>query len=198
MLNIKINFLKYLKTILNKFVLYSYISNKENILIIQKKGLKKILYFLKKHTLTQFSILSDLCAVDYPTQKKRFELNYNLLSITYNERLRLKLKITETSTIDSIIEIYPSGNWFEREIWDMFGIFFKNNTDLRRILTDYGFEGYPLRKDFPLSGFVEIIYDENLKRIITKPIELSQKYRNFDIENNWNLNLKKNNIDFYY
>ena len=117
-----------------------------------------ILFFLKNHTNSQFKILSEICAVDYINKKKRFEIIYNLLSIRFNSRLKIKVSLNELQPINSIIEIYKSANWSEREIWDMFGIFFSNHPDLRRILTDYGFEGHPLRKDFPLSGFLEIFY----------------------------------------
>ena len=144
-----------------------------------------ILFFLKNHTNSQFKILSEICAVDYINKKKRFEIIYNLLSIRFNSRLKVKISLNELQPIDSIIEIYKSANWSEREIWDMFGIFFSNHPDLRRILTDYGFEGHPLRKDFPLSGFLEIFYNELKKRVVYKPINLSQQYRLFEFNNPW-------------
>ena len=144
-----------------------------------------ILFFLKNHTNTQFKILSEICAVDYINKKKRFEIIYNLLSIRFNSRLKIKISLNELQPIDSIIVIYKSANWSEREIWDMFGIFFSNHPDLRRILTDYGFEGHPLRKDFPLSGFLEIFYNELKKRVVYEPINLSQQYRLFEFNNPW-------------
>nr|AEP43618.1 NADH dehydrogenase subunit 9 [Phytophthora cf. porri 2 FM-2011] len=152
---------------------------------ISKNKLIPILFFLKNHTNSQFKILSEICAVDYINQEKRFEIIYNLLSIRFNSRLKIKIKINELQPVDSIINIYQAANWCEREIWDMFGIFFFNHPDLRRILTDYGFEGHPLRKDFPLSGFLEVFYNELKKRVVYEPINLSQQYRLFEFNNPW-------------
>lgn len=140
---------------------------------------------LKHHTEFQFSQLMDLYAVDYPSRQKRYEVHYLLLSLTYNQRLRLKLEIELEEMIPSIASLYPSGNWLEREVWDMFGIFFANHPDLRRILTDYGFEGFPLRKDFPVTGFLEVRYDESEKRIQYEPVELTQEYRLFQFLSPW-------------
>nr|AEP43634.1 NADH dehydrogenase subunit 9 [Phytophthora psychrophila] len=145
-----------------------------------------ILFFLKNHTNSQFKVLSEICTVDYINKDKRFEIIYNLLSIRFNSRLKVKISINEFQPIDSIIIIYKAANWCEREVWDMFGIFFLNHPDLRRILTDYGFEGYPLRKDFPLSGFLEVFYNELKKRVVYEPINLSQQYRLFEFNNPWN------------
>ena len=158
---------------------------------ISTNQLIPILFFLKNHTNSQFKILSEICAVDYINKEKRFELVYNLLSIRFNSRLKIKILTNELQPIDSIITIYKSANWCEREIWDMFGIFFVNHPDLRRILTDYGFEGHPLRKDFPLSGFLEVFYNELKKRVVYEPINLSQQYRLFEFTNPWD---KKINI----
>jgi len=132
-----------------------------------------------------------LTAVDYPSRLKRFEVVYNLLSIQYNSRIRIKTLVDELSPLDSLVSIYSASNWFERETWDMFGIFFTQHPDLRRILTDYGFEGHPLRKDFPLSGFVEVRYDDTEKRVITEPIEMTQEFRYFDFSNPWEILEKK-------
>lgn len=145
-----------------------------------------IFFFLKNHTNTQFKVLSDICVVDYINKKKRFEIIYNLLSIRFNTRLKVKILINELQPVDSIISIYRTANWSEREAWDMFGIFFTNHPDLRRILTDYGFEGHPLRKDFPLSGFLEVYYNELKKRVVYEPINLSQQYRLFEFNSPWN------------
>lgn len=145
-----------------------------------------ILFFLKNHTNSQFKILSDICVVDYINKKERFEVIYNLLSIRFNNRLKIKVCINELQPIDSIVNIYKTAGWLEREAWDMFGIFFNNHPDLRRILTDYGFEGHPLRKDFPLSGYLEIYYNELKKRVVYKPINLSQQYRLFEFNTPWN------------
>ena len=144
-----------------------------------------IFFFLKNHTNCQYKILSDLCAIDYITKKERFNVVYNLLSVRFNSRIRVKLSINELQPIDSITSIYKAANWWERETWDMFGIFFSNHPDLRRILTDYGFEGHPLRKDFPLSGFLEVYYNELKKRVVYEPINLSQQYRLFEFNSPW-------------
>jgi NADH dehydrogenase (ubiquinone) Fe-S protein 3 len=153
---------------------------------ISSKKLIPILFFLKNHTNSQFKLLSEICAIDYINKKQRFEIVYNLLSIRFNSRLKVKININELQPIDSIISIYLAANWCEREIWDMFGIFFSNHPDLRRILTDYGFEGHPLRKDFPLSGFLEVFYNELKKRVVYEPINLSQQYRLFEFNTPWN------------
>nr|AEP43336.1 NADH dehydrogenase subunit 9 [Phytophthora hibernalis]AEP43338.1 NADH dehydrogenase subunit 9 [Phytophthora hibernalis]AFP66905.1 NADH dehydrogenase subunit 9 [Phytophthora hibernalis] len=152
---------------------------------ISTNKLIPILFFLKNHSISQFKILSEICAVDYINKKKRFEIIYNLLSIRFNSRLKIKIIINELQPVNSIINIYKSANWCEREVWDMFGIFFLNHPDLRRILTDYGFEGHPLRKDFPLSGFLEVFYNELKKRVVYEPISLSQQYRLFEFNNPW-------------
>jgi len=145
-----------------------------------------ILFFLKNHTNSQFKMLSDICAVDYINKKQRFEIIYNLLSIRFNNRLKVKISINELQPVDSVVNVFECANWSEREVWDMFGIFFFNHPDLRRILTDYGFEGHPLRKDFPLSGFLEVYYNELKKRVVYEPINLSQQYRLFEFNSPWN------------
>jgi NADH dehydrogenase (ubiquinone) Fe-S protein 3 len=182
-------FSKYLLQIL-PIINYTLYKN-ELCINIPPKKLIPILIFLKNHTNSQFKILSEICAVDYINKKKRFEIIYNLLSIRFNSRLKVKITINELQPVDSIINIYKAANWCEREVWDMFGIFFSNHPDLRRILTDYGFEGHPLRKDFPLSGFLEVFYNELKKRVVYEPISLSQQYRLFEFNNPWN---KKINI----
>jgi len=132
----------------------------------------------------------DITAVDYPTREKRFEVVYHLLSISLNTRIRVKVCLDDISSVSSIQSIYKSAGWFERETWDMFGIFFSNHSDLRRILTDYGFEGHPLQKDFPLSGYIEARYNETEKRVILEPIELSQDFRFFEFANPWDADKK--------
>lgn len=159
----------------------------EIIIIILPKFLSKIIEFLKLHTYTQTKILTCISGVDYPEYKKRFEIVYEFLSLIYNQRLRIKIYIDEFSFLSSIVELFPSANWWEREIWDMFGVLFLNHPDLRRILTDYGFEGHPLRKCFPLTGYVEVRYNENNKRVICEPLkQLSQEFRQFNFSNPWN------------
>ena len=170
---------------------YSFEKN-EMSFVIYPEYLLPFFDFLKNHTNTQYKMLLDITAVDYPSREKRFEVVYNLLSLQYNSRIRIKTSIDEITPIDSIVSVYNSANWWERETWDMFGIFFVEHPDLRRILTDYGFQGHPLRKDFPLSGFVEVRYDDSEKRVITEPIELAQDFRFFDFSSPWELIDRKN------
>lgn len=174
---------QYLLSIL-PIINYSYYKNELSINIPFNKIIP-IFFFLKNHTNAQFKILSDICIVDYINKKERFEIIYNLLSIRFNNRLKVKVVIHELQPIDSIVPIYKTAGWSEREAWDMFGIFFHNHPDLRRILTDYGFEGHPLRKDFPLSGFLEVYYNEFKKRVVYEPINLSQQYRLFEFNSPW-------------
>ena len=162
------------------------ISKKELSINIPFNKLIPIIFFLKNHTNCQYKVLSDLCVVDYVNKKERFDVIYNLLSVRFNSRIRIKVSITELQPIDSITNIYKAASWWEREAWDMFGIFFINHPDLRRILTDYGFEGHPLRKDFPLSGFLEVYYNELKKRVVYEPINLAQQYRLFEFNSPWN------------
>ena len=163
----------------------------EIICIVPSWALLPFLTFLKNHTNTQFKMLIDITAVDYPSRSSRFEVVYQLLSIHYNARIRVKTNVDELTPIESVSSLFPSANWFERETWDMFGICFLNHPDLRRILTDYGFEGYPLRKDFPVSGYVEFRYDDSKKRVISEPVELAQEFRYFDFASPWELIEKK-------
>jgi len=130
-------------------------------------------------------MLIDICGVDYPEKEARFEVVYNLLSIKYNSRIRVKVAVDELTPIDSVTSIYNSAGWYEREVWDLYGVFFSNHPDLRRILTDYGFDGHPLRRDFPLTGHTEVRYDEAEKRIVTEPVELAQEFRVFDFASPW-------------
>ena len=141
--------------------------------------------FIKNDEACEFRQITDIAGVDFPDRQKRFEVIYHFLSFKHNSRLRIKIIIGEDESIPSITSIFPAANWFEREAFDMYGIQFKDHPDLRRILTDYGFEGYPLRKDFPLSGNVEIRYDEIDKKIIHEPVNLQQDFRSFDIQSPW-------------
>ena len=163
----------------------------EIICIVPSWALLPFLTFLKNHTNTQFKMLIDITAVDYPSRSSRFEVVYQLLSIHYNARIRVKTNVDELTPIESVSSLFPSANWFERETWDMFGICFLHHPDLRRILTDYGFEGHPLRKDFPVSGYIEFRYDDSKKRVISEPLELSQEFRYFDFASPWELIEKK-------
>ena len=141
--------------------------------------------FLKTDQSCQFSSLVDITAVDYPGRAKRFDVVYHFLSMYQNHRIRLRVSIREEEMVPSIIEVHPSANWFEREVFDMFGILFSGHPDLRRILTDYGFRGYPLRKDFPTTGYTEVRYDEAQKRVGYEPVKLVQEYRQFDFMSPW-------------
>mmetsp|Transcript_9944 Transcript_9944/g.12404 ORF Transcript_9944/g.12404 Transcript_9944/m.12404 type:complete len:296 (+) Transcript_9944:196-1083(+) len=149
------------------------------------ENIGRILNFLKNHTMTQCKVLTDMTAVDYPMKEQRFEVVYMLLSLRYNNRIHVKLSVDDFEGVPSVTDIFPSANWCEREIWDMFGIFFHGHPDLRRILTDYGFEGHPMRKDFPLTGFVECRYDEIKKRVVTEPLQTALDARVFDFRSAW-------------
>jgi NADH-quinone oxidoreductase subunit C len=141
--------------------------------------------FLRDDPAYAFVVLIDICGVDWPQRARRFDVVYHLLSLTQNRRIRLKVQTDEESFVPSIVSVYPTANWFERETFDMFGITFADHPDMRRILTDYGFSGHPLRKDFPLTGFVETRYDEEIKRVVYQPVELVQEFREFDFMSPW-------------
>jgi NADH-quinone oxidoreductase subunit C len=144
-----------------------------------------VLKFLRDDTLCRFIQLIDLCGVDYPQRGKRFDVVYHLLSMHNNQRIRVKIEAAEDEIVPSVRDIHPCADWFEREAFDMFGLIFAGHTDLRRILTDYGFAGHPLRKDFPLTGEVEVRYDDQLKRVVYEPVKLVQEFRNFDYLSPW-------------
>lgn len=152
---------------------------------VRREGLRRFITFLLNDANCDFRQLVDICAVDYPERDERFEVVYQLLSLKHNFRLRVKVRTDENTPVDSVTEIYSAANWYEREAWDMYGIYFNEHPDLRRILTDYGFEGHPLRKDFPLTGFVEMRYDNDQKRVVYEPVKLAQDYRNFDFISPW-------------
>ncbi len=141
--------------------------------------------FLKSNSSCRFSTLIDITAVDHPEREARFDVVYHFLSMYQNHRIRLKLEVREEDMVPSITSVHPSAGWYEREVFDMFGILFSGHPDLRRILTDYGFRGYPLRKDFPTTGYVEVRYDDELKRVVYEPVNLVQEYRNFDFMSPW-------------
>ena len=152
-----------------------------------EKNVELLLWILKYNSLCQFEQLVDIVVLDIPGKVYRFKLNYTLLSLKYNARRVVSIKTSEIIAIRSINYLYKSAGWLEREVWDLYGIRFIGNSELRRILTDYGFNGHPLRKDFPLTGFIEIYYDDENKRILYEPVELSQEYRVFNLQNPWNL-----------
>lgn len=161
------------------------ITHDELTLLIERDHLLAVMQFLRDDTECLFEMLIDLCGVDYPERSDRFEVVYHLLSMKLNQRIRLKLSTDEETPVASIVELFPAANWYEREAFDMYGILFSGHPDLRRILTDYGFEGYPLRKDFPLTGYVEVRYDDLQKRVVYEPVQLTQEYRNFDFLSPW-------------
>ena len=163
----------------------SYIKHNQLYFEIDKDDLLDVVLFIKTNNKTKFRQLIDLTVVDYPEKTKRFKVVYLFLSHEFNQRLILSYFISEHEIISSLTSIFPSANWMEREVFDMYGVNFKNHPDLRRILTDYGFEGHPLRKDFPLTGHSEVRYSEDQKKVISEPVKLEQNYRNFDYESPW-------------
>jgi NADH/F420H2 dehydrogenase subunit C len=164
-----------------RFELY----NKENSFLVQINLLTDILTILKNHFKYQFKVLTCISGVDYPENLYRFQIVYELLSIKFNSRLRIKVLVDELTPVNSIEKIFPAATWWECEIWDMFGVFFLNQYNLTRLLTDYGFQGYPLRKDFPLSGFTESRYNVTKNRVVYENIELAQEYRTFEFISPW-------------
>ena len=176
---------KFINSELNTKINSSFIHHEELRLTIDSKDISEVVLFLKNNPNTKFRQLIDITAVDYPESEKRFRLVYLLLSLENNKRISIDYFIKENDPINSLTSIYPSANWMEREVFDMYGIVFKNHPDLRRILTDYNFEGHPLRKDFPLTGHNEVRFNEEIKKVVYEPVKLEQNYRNFDYESPW-------------
>ena len=174
-----------IKSILNFCEYEIFIKKNELNILASPNFVPKIILFLKDNPSISMESLIDITAVDYPSHEERFLLVYNLLSVSKNLRIKVKTKISDNVSVQSITEIFSCADWYEREIWDLFGIRFSGHKDLRRILTDYDFEGHPLRKDFPLTGFVQFRYDDELSRVITEPVKLEQEYRNFDDISPW-------------
>lgn len=170
-------FINYCIKTIPRYILLISLEKAEICILSQYDNIYFLIMFFKKHTNTLLNVLSDITAVDYPQKKLRFEVIYNFFSIKYNYKLRFKISITEIMAVASIYNLFLASNWFEREVWDLFGIFFSDHSRLRRILTDYGFIGYPLRKDFPCVGFYEVRYSENLQKIIYEPLELTTTLR---------------------
>jgi NADH-quinone oxidoreductase subunit C len=162
-----------------------HIAHDELTLNVARDKIVEVLTFLRDDPKCQFEVLIDICGVDWPARSERFDVVYHLLSPRLNQRIRVKLTTDEETPVASVVEVFSAANWFEREAYDMFGILFSGHPDLRRILTDYGFQGYPLRKDFPLTGYVEVRYDDELKRVVYEPVELTQEFRTFDFESPW-------------
>jgi NADH-quinone oxidoreductase subunit C len=157
----------------------------EYTLVVPAERIGAVLTKLRDDKECQFEVLIDICGVDYPERERRFDVVYHLLSPRRNQRIRIKCETDEDTAVPSAITVYPAANWFEREAYDMYGILFSGHPDLRRILTDYGFQGYPLRKDFPLTGYVEVRYDDAQKRVVYEPVKLTQEFRSFDFMSPW-------------
>ena len=193
--DLALNLSKILSSVLEKDNISIAYSDGNYKVSISPKDLLKVVKTIKDNDKLKFSQLIDLTAVDYPDNLPRFNLIYIFLSIEHNYRIILNTLISEDETIDSITSLFPCANWYEREVWDLFGISFKNHPDLRRILTDYGFTGYPLRKDFPLSGNVEVRYDMIAKKVVYEPVKLTQDFRDFDFESPWEGSSKQEKND---
>lgn len=184
------NYIQYLNDLLPLRKI-SILSN-EVVILVAPQHLFIVNFFLKNHTQSQFSLLSCMSGVDYPYDEQRFEVVYDLLSLRFNNRIRVKVKIFEIEPIISLTSIFVSADWWEREIWDMFGVFFLYHPNLCRLLTDYGFRGHPLRKDFPLTGFVEVVYNMSKKGVVYQKIELPQMFRSFNFNDSWGVLGMKN------
>lgn len=152
---------------------------------IHRDRVVKVMRFLRDDPVCRFTTLVDICGVDWPSRSDRFDVVYHLLSMHHNQRVRVILTTDEDTPVASVTDLWPAANWFEREAFDMYGVLFDNHPDLRRILTDYGFHGFPLRKDFPLTGFMQVVYDEEQKRVVYEPVTLVQEYREFDFLSPW-------------
>jgi len=177
----------YIMSCLPKFIQQFSVVRDELTLYVAPSAIIPTLTFLRDHTNCQFKQLIDISGADYPTRDKRFEVVYQLLSIRYNSRIRVKTYADETSSVPSATPIFNSANWYEREVWDLYGVWFADHPDLRRILTDYGFEGHPLRKDFPLTGYTEVRYSEEHKRVVYEPLQMTQAFRNFESTSPWEM-----------
>lgn len=176
-----------IRNMLPRIVTTGVVVQGEPILYVDPENVPTVMNFLKNHTMTRCKQLLDITATDVPTREKRFEVVYQLLSYEHNSRMRVKTQIGGLGQegVPSIVNLFKSADWYERETWDMYGIYFAGHPDLRRILTDYGFQGHPLRKDFPLSGFVECRYDATKRRVVTEPVQLTQEFRQFDLLTPW-------------
>jgi len=176
---------EHIATSLSQDVIGTEVAFDELMVTVRRDAIAKVLTFLRDDVNCQFKLLVDLCGVDHPERPERFDVVYNLLSLTHNQRVRIKIQTDEDTPVPSVTEVFSCANWWERETWDLYGIYFADHPDLRRLLTDYGFEGHPLRKDFPLTGYVEIRYDDEQKRVVYEPVKLTQEFRNFDFLSPW-------------
>ena len=176
---------QHVASVLSDQVMGISIAHDELMVTARAEQIVKVVTFLRDDPMCLFKVLVDICGTDYPERPNRFDVVYNLLSLVHNQRIRIKVEADDETPVPSITGVHNSANWFEREIWDMYGVMFSDHPDLRRLLTDYGFEGHPLRKDFPLTGFVETRYDEERKRVVYDPVKLSQEFRKFDFLSPW-------------
>jgi len=176
---------EHIEAALNEHVRGWEIASGELTVSIHRDRVAKVMRFLRDDAACRFTTLVDICGVDWPARADRFDVVYHLLSMHHNHRVRVVLATDEDTPVDSLVDIFPAANWFEREAFDMYGVLFDNHPDLRRILTDYGFHGHPLRKDFPLTGFTQVVYDEEQKRVVSEPVALVQEYRDFDFLSPW-------------
>jgi NADH-quinone oxidoreductase subunit C len=176
---------EYLEVKLGKAVREVIVAYDELSLTVDREQISRVLRLLRDDGRCRFEVLIDICGVDYPERAERFDVVYHLLSPRLNQRIRVKLSTDEMTPVASSVEIFAAANWFEREAYDMYGILFSGHPDLRRLLTDYGFQGFPLRKDFPLTGYVEVRYDDEKKRVVYEPVKLTQEFRTFDFESPW-------------
>jgi len=176
---------EYLEVKLGKVVREVIVAYDELSLTVDREQISRVLRLLRDDGRCRFEVLIDICGVDYPERAERFDVVYHLLSPRLNQRIRVKLSTDEMTPVASSVEIFAAANWFEREAYDMYGILFSGHPDLRRLLTDYGFQGFPLRKDFPLTGYVEVRYDDEKKRVVYEPVKLTQEFRTFDFESPW-------------
>jgi NADH-quinone oxidoreductase subunit C len=176
---------EYVQLKLGAFVQSAAVRYGELTLGVARDDIAPVLRFLRDDGRCRFEVLIDICGVDYPERTQRFEVVYHLLSPRLNQRIRVKLSTDEAKPVASAVEVFAAANWFEREAYDMYGILFTGHPDLRRLLTDYGFQGFPLRKDFPLTGYVEVRYDDEKKRVVYEPVKLTQEFRTFDFESPW-------------
>ena len=178
-------YVTFLKEALDMHISDVELATDEIVVFAQADRIEKVLTFLRDNPECLFKQLIDVCGVDWPSRVRRFDVVYHLLSLQFNRRIRVKVETDEDTPVPSVVGIFSSALWFEREAWDMYGIFFSGHPDLRRILTDYGFAGHPLRKDFPLTGYVEVRYSEAEKRVIYEPVKLTQDFRDFDFMSPW-------------
>ena len=176
---------EYVATSLSDYVRAADVARDELVVDARADQVVRVLKFLKDDPRCRFEQLTDLCGVDYPERDPRFDVVYHLLSMSHNRRLRLRIGVNEDEPVPSATGVYASAGWWEREAWDLYGIYFAGNPDLRRLLTDYGFDGHPLRKDFPLTGYVELRYDSEQKRVVYEPVKLTQEFRRFDFLSPW-------------